>query len=61
MAMLFSDYRRDLGEVAVGLFARWCQENFFQYMSRHYGLYRLIEYGTEPLPETTVVVSPILA
>jgi hypothetical protein len=58
VAMLSSDYRRDLRGVAVALFARWCQENFFQYMGRHYGLDRLIEYGTEPLPETTTVVNP---
>ena len=57
-AMLSTDYLRDLGGVAVSLFARWCQENFFQYMGRHYGLDRLIEYGTEPLPETTIVVNP---
>ena len=57
-AMLASDYERELGGVAAALFARWCQENFFQYMGRHYGLDRLIEYGTEPLPETTVVVNP---
>jgi len=57
-AMLATDYLRDLGGIAVSLFARWCQENFFQYMAQHYGLDRLIEYGTEPLPETTVVVNP---
>lgn len=57
-AMLSTDYLRPMGGVAVGLFARWSQENFFQYMSQHYGLDRLIEYGTEPLPETTVVVNP---
>ena len=57
-AMLSTDYRRALGGVAVSLFARWSQENFFQYMGQHYGLNRLIEYGTEPLPETTVVVNP---
>lgn len=58
VAMLATDYRRELGAVAVALFARWCQENFFQYMGRHYGLDRLIEYGTEPLPDTTTVVNP---
>lgn len=57
-AMLTSDYQRQMGGVAVGLFARWSQENFFQYMGQHYGLNRLIEYGTEPLPETTIVVNP---
>ena len=58
VAILASDYQSDLGAVAVAMFARWCQENFFQYMGRHYGLDRLIEHGTEPLPETTVVVNP---
>lgn len=57
-AMLSTDYQRDMSGVAVSLFARWCQENFFQYMGQHYGLDRLLEYGTEPLPETTVVVNP---
>lgn len=57
-AIITTDYRRELVAVAVALFARWCQENFFQYMKQHYGLDRLIEYGTEPLPETTRVVNP---
>ena len=30
VAMLATDYRRVLDGVAVGLFARWCQEHFFQ-------------------------------
>lgn len=58
VSMLSSDYRRELSAAAVALFARWCQENFFQYMGQHYGLDRLIEYGTQALPETTVVVNP---
>jgi hypothetical protein len=58
VSMLTSDYRRELGVAAATLFARWCQENFFQYMSQHYGLDRLIEYGTQALPETTMVVNP---
>jgi hypothetical protein len=57
-AILSTDYVSELDRVAVALFARWCQENFFQYMAAHYGLDKLIEYGTEPLPDTTVVVNP---
>ena len=57
-AMISTDYRREPSGTAVALFARWCQENFFQYMAQHYGLNRLLEYGTQPLPETTVVVNP---
>lgn len=38
--------------------ARWCQEDFLKYMREHYGLDRLVEYGTTPLPDTTQVVNP---
>jgi hypothetical protein len=58
LAIVSTDFRRDLTKIAAGLFARWCQENFFQYMKKHYGLDRLIEYGTAPLPDTTKVVNP---
>jgi hypothetical protein len=57
-AILCTDYRVDLTRVATAMFARWCQENFFKYMREHYSIDRLIEYGTEALPETTHVVNP---
>ena len=57
-AILTTDCTREMGQIAVAMFARWCQENFFQYMSAHYGLDQLTEYGTEPVPDTTVVVNP---
>lgn len=58
VAIVSTDYRRDLTKIAAAMFARWCQENFFQYMKKHYGLDRMIEYGTAPLPDTTKVVNP---
>lgn len=58
-SVLATDYLSNLDHVAVAMFARWCQENFFKYMLEHYGLDRLIEYGTEPLPDTTRVVNPV--
>jgi hypothetical protein len=57
-AILSTDYRSDLSRVAAAMFARWCQENFFKYMRQHYNLDRLIEYGTEPIPDTTRVINP---
>ena len=57
-SMLSTDYRSALTGVAARMFARWCQENFFKYMREHYALDKLIEYGTQPLPETTRVVNP---
>lgn len=44
--------------LAVVMFARWTQENFYRYMREHFGLDGLIEYGTAPVPETVSVVNP---
>src|SRR5208337_4553049 len=57
-SVLSTDMRLDLTRIAAGIAARWSQENFLKYMREHYGLDRLIEYGTQPLPETLVVVIP---
>lgn len=57
-SVISTDYMSALTTIAASMFARWCQENFFKYMLEHYGLDRLIEYGTEPLPDTTKVVNP---
>ncbi len=57
-AILSTDYRSDLSRCATAMFARWNQENFFKYMREHYGLDRLVEYGTNPLPETTRLINP---
>lgn len=57
-SILSTDYRSDLAIAAAAMFARWNQENFFKYMREHYGLDRLVEHGTSPLPETTILVNP---
>jgi prepilin-type processing-associated H-X9-DG protein len=57
-AVLSTDYRSDPGPMAAAMFARWSQENFFRYMREHYGLDRLVDYGTEEIPDTIPVVNP---
>ncbi len=57
-SILSTDYLEDLGPMAAAMFARWSQENFFRYMREHYGLDRLVDYGTEEIPETVRVVNP---
>ena len=57
-ALLATDYQSALGPVAVAMFARWSQENFFKYARQHYGLDRLVDYGTEPISDPTPVVNP---
>ncbi len=57
-SILSTDYRSDLTTAAASMFGRWNQENFFKYMRQHYGLDRLVEYGTSPIPDTTRLVNP---
>lgn len=57
-SMLTTNFQSPMPTLAVSLFARWCQENFFRYMREHYGLDRLVEYGTEAIPDAISVVNP---
>ena len=49
-----------LGIVAVGLymFARWCQENFFKYMSENFDIDGLVSYQKETISDTKMLVNP---
>ena len=44
--------------LAVAMFARWSQENFFKYCREHFGLDKLVDYCVEPVSESTEVVNP---
>ena len=44
--------------LAVVMFARWTQENFYRYMREHFGLDSLVECGTAPIPESVLTVNP---
>ena len=57
-SIITTAYELDLTVVSGRMFSRWCQENFFRYMKRHYGLDMLQEYGVEPLSATEKVVNP---
>jgi hypothetical protein len=57
-SILSTNLRLELVAMGSLMPARWSQENFLKYMREHFGLDRLIEYGTTPLPETTSVVNP---
>jgi hypothetical protein len=56
--MLTTNFQAPMTALAVSLFARWSQENFFRYMREHYSLDRLVEYGTELVPDAILVVNP---
>ncbi len=51
-------YRMEQDILAMGMFARWSQENFFKYMRQHFNLDRLADYSVGELPGETKVVNP---
>ncbi|MFH1539543.1 MAG: putative transposase [bacterium] len=57
-SILSTDYVHAAPRIAAHMFARWCQENFFRYMLKHYNLNGLIDYQTEGIDETQKVVNP---
>lgn len=57
-SIVSTDYTSDLRRIAVHMFSRWSQENFFRYMMQHYGIDRLIDYELVKPDETMKVVNP---
>jgi transposase-like protein len=57
-SILATDYRSNLTVIAVEMFSRWSQENFFKYMREHYGLDKLVDYSVEPISDPVRVVNP---
>lgn len=45
-------------EIAGKMFSRWSQENFFQFMIRHYDFDKMIEYGVDSYDNQSQVVNP---
>ncbi len=57
-AVITSALRLGTTVIAGRMFSRWCQENYFAYMMKHFDIDGLIEYGAECLPGTSEVVNP---
>jgi hypothetical protein len=57
-AIISTDFKSDLVQIARQMFSRWAQENWFKYMIEHFGLESLMTYKLEPVSATTRVVNP---
>ena len=57
-AILSTDYESEMHRIAVAMFARWSQENFFKYARKHYSLDRLVDYSTNEITDPIEVVNP---
>jgi hypothetical protein len=58
VSILSTHFEASRGSLAGHMFARWSQENFFQYMMQHFALDRLVDYQTGAVDETAKVVNP---
>ena len=45
--------------IAIYMFARWCQENFFKYLRQEYDIDRMMYYLVKQINEGVMVVNPI--
>jgi Transposase protein len=57
-SVLTTNKKLSLHTVAIHMFARWTQENFFKYMRQDYDFDRLLQYAVEQIDEDFVVVNP---
>lgn len=58
VSILSTNPQAPTASVAGHMFARWSQENFFQYMMQHFAIDRLVDYQTGSADETAQVVNP---
>ncbi len=57
-AIVTTNTKASIIEVAAHMFARWSQENFFKYMRQHFGIDQLAGYDLHENYETAKVVNP---
>ena len=57
-SIIATDYCSAPAPLAIAMFSRWSQENFFKYAREHYSLDRLVDYRTEVISDPIKVVNP---
>ena len=57
-SIICTEYLSEVHVLALQMFSRWCQENFFKYMLEHFGLDALTGNKTEHADETKPIVNP---
>ena len=57
-SILTTNYKLSVDLIGVYMFARWCQENFFKYAMKHFGLDMIISYFFKDVSDTDELVNP---
>jgi hypothetical protein len=58
VSILTTNFLVEIKPCAAHMFARWSQENFFQYAMQHFAIDRLVDYQLGVADETAMVVNP---
>ncbi len=56
-SVITTNYKISTALIALYMFSRWAQENFFRYMRQEYDIDRIIQYGVDELNNTIMVVN----
>ena len=56
-SVITTNYKKPTALIALYMFSRWVQENFFSYMRQEYDIDRIIQYGIDELDQTIMVVN----
>lgn len=57
-SIITTNYKLSLVLIGLYMFARWCQENYFKYMIKNYGLDMLLSNYRKKITGTTMLVNP---
>jgi len=56
-SVITTNYKIPTVLIALYMFSRWTQENFFRYMRQEYDIDRIVQYGVDKLDQTIMVVN----
>jgi hypothetical protein len=57
-SIITTNFMLSTPKLALLMFARWCQENFFKYMVESFGIDSITSYLKNKLPDTSAIVNP---
>jgi len=57
-SIITTNWILDILSVGLYMFARWCQENFFKYMTDNFDIDGLVSYSMEKVSDTKMLVNP---
>lgn len=57
-SIITTNFMLSIMMIGIYMFARWCQENFFKYMMKHFDIDGLVSYLKEAIDESKMIVNP---